>query len=70
MDHMEIGVVPFRERECPSERRRGTGGIVEWVENQQEIHNDDPFLNFDRPSPCPMRVAISAICRNTAQRTK
>jgi hypothetical protein len=46
MEHMEICIVPLRQRECPGERRLCTGGIVEWVENQRKIHDGDPFLEF------------------------
>jgi hypothetical protein len=46
MEHMEICIVPLRQRECPGERRLYTGGIVEWVENQRKIHDGDPFLEF------------------------
>jgi hypothetical protein len=46
MEHMQIGIVPLRHRECPGERRLYTGGIVEWVENQRKIHGDDPLLEF------------------------
>jgi hypothetical protein len=44
MEHMKIGIVPLRQRECSGERRLSTGGIVEWVENQRKIHDDCPFL--------------------------
>jgi len=46
MEHVELGIVPLRQRECSGERRLCTGGIVEWVENQREIHYDDPFLEI------------------------